>query len=382
MQIFTILPILLVIVPLAFMLAFVPYMTRETVSFGVTVSEYNYYSPTLRALRRKYATYSLIGSSVIIFSCLYFLIASKEKSTPLIGLLGTAVFTVYFITLYFIFYFKMKLIKQSLPIQVTTAQKVMVDTSFRQQKLIYSNYWFIIPFSIVIIMATITLLNYEALPDVIPTKFDIQGNVTSSTSKSYLSVIGLNLIQLAMIGLMMFVNWSIKTSKQQLSVTDPTTFAAKNIKFRRRWSLFTIVTSFLLTLLFAMIQINMFNPHQLFVQVISLTIPVVIILGAFVISIRSRQGGGDLRNPKKEQERSQAQPVNDDIHWKLGSIYFNRNDPSFSIEKRNGIGWTINFAHPLSWVFLSAIIALITKSGSMPVTAHHRKNGPKAQPSL
>ena len=359
MQIFTILPILLVIVPLAFMLAFVPYMTRETVSFGVTVSEYNYYSPTLRALRRKYATYSLIGSSVIIFSCLYFLIASKEKSTPLIGLLGTAVFTVYFITLYFIFYFKMKLIKQSLPIQVTTAQKVMVDTSFRQQKLIYSNYWFIIPFSIVIIMATITLLNYEALPDVIPTKFDIQGNVTSSTSKSYLSVIGLNLIQLAMIGLMMFVNWSIKTSKQQLSVTDPTTFAAKNIKFRRRWSLFTIVTSFLLTLLFAMIQINMFNPHQLFVQVISLTIPVVIILGAFVISIRSRQGGGDLRNPKKEQERSQAQPVNDDIHWKLGSIYFNRNDPSFSIEKRNGIGWTINFAHPLSWVFLSAIIALI-----------------------
>lgn len=359
MQLFTVLPILLVVVPLVSMLAFIPYMTRETVSFGVTVSEYNYYSPILRALRRKYATYSLIGSSVIIFSCLYFLIATNEKSSPLIGLLGTAIFTVYFITLNFVFYFKMKSIKQSLPNQVTTVQKVMVDTSFRQQKLIYSNYWFIIPFSIVIIMATITLLNYKALPNVIPMKFDFQGNVTSSTSKSYLSVLGLNLVQLATIGLMMFVNWSIKKSKQQLSVTDPATFAVKNIKFRRRWSLFTIVTSFLLTLLFAMIQINMIVPNPLLLKLVSFTIPVLIILGALLISLLSRQGGGDLRKPNNEKELSQSPPVNDDIHWKLGYIYFNRNDPSFSIEKRNGIGWTLNFAHPLSWVILIAIIAFI-----------------------
>ncbi|MBP1906169.1 putative membrane protein [Paenibacillus turicensis] len=359
MQLFILLPILFIIVPLVLMLSFIPYMTRETVSFGVTVSEFHYFSPTLRVLRRKYATYSLIGASVIILFCLYFVISQSEQSRSIISIIGVVVFTAYYITLNILFYYKMKLIKQSLPDQATTTQKIMIDTSFRQQKLTHSNYWFAIPFTIAIIMAVITLLNYDALPNVIPMKFDLQGNVTSSAPKTYLSVMGLSLVQLSTIGLMMFVNWSIKKSKQQLSVTNPTTFAVKNIKFRRRWSLFTIVTSFLLTFLFAMIQINMLVPHPLLLLMVSFTIPVLIILGALLISLLSRQGGGDLRNPKNEQERSQAQPVNDDVHWKLGYIYFNRNDPSFSIEKRNGIGWTLNFAHPLSWVILIGIIAFI-----------------------
>lgn len=359
MQLFILLPILFIIVPLVLMLSFIPYMTRETVSFGVTVSEFHYFSPTLRALRRKYATYSLIGASAIILSCLYFLISQNEQSGSIISIIGVVVFTSYYITLNILFHLKMKLIKQSLPDQATTMQKIMVDTSFRQQKLTHSNYWFAIPFTISIIIAIITLLNYDALPNVIPMKFDLQGNVTSSTPKTYLSVMGLSLVQLATIGLMMFVNWSIKKSKQQLSVTDPTTFAVKNIKFRRRWSLFTIVTSFLLTLLFAMIQINMIVPHPLLLLMVSFTIPVLIILGALLISLLSRQGGGDLRKPNNEKELSQSPPVNDDVHWKLGYIYFNRNDPSFSIEKRNGIGWTLNFAHPLSWGILIAIIAFI-----------------------
>lgn len=49
--------------------------------------------------------------------------------------------------------------------------------------------------------------------------------------------------------------------------------------------------------------------------------------------------------------------------WKWGIIYVNPNDPLMWVEKRNGLGWTLNFAHSKSYlivgVFLLTLAALI-----------------------
>jgi uncharacterized membrane protein len=55
--------------------------------------------------------------------------------------------------------------------------------------------------------------------------------------------------------------------------------------------------------------------------------------------------------------------MNDDIqkepkNWKWGFIYFNPNDSRSFVPKRVGIGWTINFARPVAYVFLVALILL------------------------
>jgi uncharacterized membrane protein len=42
--------------------------------------------------------------------------------------------------------------------------------------------------------------------------------------------------------------------------------------------------------------------------------------------------------------------------WIGGMIYYNRNDPALWVEKRIGVGWTLNFAHPVSWAFLAFVI--------------------------
>jgi len=49
----------------------------------------------------------------------------------------------------------------------------------------------------------------------------------------------------------------------------------------------------------------------------------------------------------------------DDRYWVWGLIYFNRGDPAFLVEKRFGVGYTFNFAHPFAWAML-AVIAAIT----------------------
>jgi len=51
----------------------------------------------------------------------------------------------------------------------------------------------------------------------------------------------------------------------------------------------------------------------------------------------------------------------DPSNYKLGIIYFNRQDPRYIVPKANqGFGWTLNFAHPyVFFVLLGILICLI-----------------------
>ncbi|WP_068963327.1 DUF5808 domain-containing protein [Desulfosporosinus sp. BG] len=40
-------------------------------------------------------------------------------------------------------------------------------------------------------------------------------------------------------------------------------------------------------------------------------------------------------------------------------FYFNKEDSNFLVPKAFGIGWTLNWANPISWVIILAIIGLI-----------------------
>jgi uncharacterized membrane protein len=40
-------------------------------------------------------------------------------------------------------------------------------------------------------------------------------------------------------------------------------------------------------------------------------------------------------------------------------FYYNKEDSNFLVPKAYGFGWTMNFANPISWVFILAIIGLI-----------------------
>ncbi|HEV7139458.1 MAG TPA: DUF5808 domain-containing protein [Steroidobacteraceae bacterium] len=39
-------------------------------------------------------------------------------------------------------------------------------------------------------------------------------------------------------------------------------------------------------------------------------------------------------------------------------VYFNRADPAFLVEKRFGVGYSFNFAHPVAWTLLALVVAI------------------------
>ena len=59
---------------------------------------------------------------------------------------------------------------------------------------------------------------------------------------------------------------------------------------------------------------------------------------------------------KKEQQEIWH---HDSKNWKLGFIYYNKEDKRWFAPKRIGLmGWTLNFAHPISYLLLVAIFAI------------------------
>jgi uncharacterized membrane protein len=85
------------------------------------------------------------------------------------------------------------------------------------------------------------------------------------------------------------------------------------------------------------------------------------------------QGGTRLVGPAGAGTGAVA-PVGDrtpDKYWKLGLFYINRHDPALFVEKRFGIGYTLNLGHPGVWVFLALLVAVFVAI-TLIVPSHHR----------
>jgi uncharacterized membrane protein len=63
-----------------------------------------------------------------------------------------------------------------------------------------------------------------------------------------------------------------------------------------------------------------------------------------------------VRTASNPDFTSEATP---DECWKLSSVYYNRADPALFVQRRIGVGYTLNFGQPMAWVLLLMIVGLI-----------------------
>jgi uncharacterized membrane protein len=94
-----------------------------------------------------------------------------------------------------------------------------------------------------------------------------------------------------------------------------------------------------------------------------------------------------LWHPQRSQRKANAltdrQPTSeifrdDDRYWYGGFFYNNPDDPALFVEKRYGLGWTLNFGHPQARLVLIGSLGVILVlsilpvliSGAVPVGCH------------
>lgn len=348
---------LLILIPSYLATIFIPYWTRRTESFGVTIPEEVYHSPLLKRLRKKYVQST---SLLALLLTLLFLFLSMGADEAQATILLTITILFYFIVtaiIYLIFHKRMKKIKAASAWSADETQEVVISTAFRKEKLTYSNLWFLISLFLTVGLIIYSIINYHLLPDQIPMQYSFSGEVTRSAEKSYLSILMVPAFQFFLIGVFIFSNSMIQLAKQQIDQSNPKLSLKRNSIFRKRWSLFLIITGNGIIALLTFVQIAMFHPvNKKLVVTISLIFNIAIIIYAIYLSFKLGQGGSRLYHVTGPGDTQINR--DDDRYWKLGVFYFNKEDPAVFLEKRFGIGWTINMARPHGWIILIIILGL------------------------
>lgn len=351
--------LLTTMIPTFLIMMFIPYWTRKTESFGVSIPEAMYNDASIKAMRKQYAVIIGVVSSIFIAVFLmfsFFLTVDEQVLSTIFGAI-IIIFLICSFLVYLHFYRKMKDLKQVENWFQGKTEQIVIDTQFRQQKLIYSNLWFIFSFIIAFITIIFTLQFYQLIPDRIPMQYNLSGEITNWVDKSYRTVLMMPVMQVYMSLLFLFINTIIAKAKQQVSVENPDKSLIQNITFRRRWSLFTIISGTALVIMFSLIQFSFFyEVEPTILYILPLVITFGIIIGAVILSITTGQGGSRLG--KVKSVTGQMIDRDEDRYWKLGQFYYNKEDPSLFLEKRFGVGWTNNWARPLSWIILLIIILL------------------------
>ena len=190
-------------------------------------------------------------------------------------------------------------------------------------------------------------LNLDRLPQRLPVHWGLEGpdRWVATTSASVLGFLALHTL------LCVFLAgsaWALLNWSRRISTSGPTAAAERH--FRRRVVQLIIVAEYFVA---APAWFALFQPTPLALNAWAGALTITML--AFAVSLlRAGQGGS------REAPATAAVPEGDhtpDACWKWGLFYVNPADPALLIEKRFGVGYTVNFGNRWSWALLVLILA-------------------------
>lgn len=354
-------------ISIGLLMGITPYINRRDIPFGVSIPVTDKTKEVVNAQKKSYLFINL-GIAIII-NIGIFLYGQFKPNIPeekLVYLCIVSLFIMLGISLvsYVLKHNELKKYKQTLSLEMKQTKKIVVDLSFRDEKLIFPTSYLVgINLAFVLVTVLLTVFNYQNIPDKLVTQWDFNMNPTTITEKTWGSVMMIPAMQVFITIVMAISNQAYLSAKQQIDGKNPTASSTKSKKFRRQSSLLNLVISILTQLLFVSIQLvtvfESISPKV--VMILSLVFTILIIGLVLWFSLYYGQSGDRLKTVEINEEeapKGNIVTVDDDENWKLGMFYFNKQDPSFWVEKRMGVGMTFNLAKWQSWAFLIGVIVL------------------------
>jgi uncharacterized membrane protein len=204
------------------------------------------------------------------------------------------------------------------------------------------------PFLILAIKGVYAQLHWNEIPNRFPVHWGFNGP-DRWVDRTPMAVFGSIAAVAAICALMLLIAYGTIYASRKVSVTGPA--AESERKFRR----ISVVGSVALAYVFAITlpPIKGGTPSIPYTPAFIL-IAVVIFVGMLI-----RYGQGGTRLAGESSSILNDEPVGDrtaDECWKLGFFYYNPSDPALVVEKRFGIGWTLNFGNRWSWLIIPVVL--------------------------
>ena len=345
-----------------------PYYSKRDIPFGVTLPETDEAKTVMAHQKKSYLMINLflsllIGLGIVMYGLFQHTIDLEKLM--FFSVLGLFLQLIVSMGVYLTKYKQLKTFKKGLTIDGLKQQKMVIDLSFRDEKLIFpTGYLVAVNLAFVLLTVVLTVSQYQHIPESFVTKWDMNMNPVIMTDKTWKSVLAIPAFQLFLTLVMGISNQSYLKGKQRIDVKNTEESIARNKKFRKQSSLLNFILSLLVQLLMMMIQLSIIfqqiTPQTLMVASLVFTVAILGIVLWF--SLCYGQGGDRLKKVNVSKETpvkiDESASFDDDAHWKLGMFYFNQEDPSFWVEKRMGLGMTFNFAKWQSWAFLIGVIII------------------------
>ncbi|MDO5042260.1 MAG: DUF5808 domain-containing protein [Slackia sp.] len=342
------------------LLAFTPYLMRRNECFATTVPAAAQNDPRLRALKKRYAAFMIALTVVCTIASLgagALIISGNDAAGVAIECSSVAVLAIASFALMLAGRRKVIAIKHAEGWQAQHKQTVAVAAEEDLPGALPLA-WNLLYIPVILATAGIGFVLYPSMPDMLPMHADFAGNVTNYTSKSIGSAIGFPvLFEVFMAACLTFSHWTILRSKRAVDPSAPAASALAYGLFARAQSVFLLVVGIVcgggIGMLFLLSSAGFITLGQAGAIVLLLTVPVV--GGSIALSVVYGQAGSRVFLRLQGEDELLA---DDDEHWKLGIIYFNRDDASLFLPERFGIGWTINFARPAAWAIVAGFIVI------------------------
>lgn len=345
-----------------------PRLGRKSLSFGVRIPSAQWASPKVSAIRRLYERAGMLLTAVIaIPAVLSFLLWEFDTPWPALAYTGALmVLLAGFGALYLICHSRMRLLKAGTDWDRTADNLVSIQTDFQHGKTSPSPLWFLPMGLSAAVSLLLILLFYGQAPDPVPTHFNGKGLADAWSPKRPGTFLTGPAMQLVLLAVFAFAWISIRRSKQQIDPSQPDASAEQNRRFRYAWSAFVLAAGNAMCWMFGMIPLSMLGmvPASWFLSV-TVGVTIAVLAASVWLSIRYGQGGTRLRSAQAVDAGSVINR-SDDRHWLFGVFYFNPEDPALFLEKRFGIGWTMNFGRPMAWVVVGMLVLLIVGSFFLP----------------
>ncbi len=257
-----------------------------------------------------------------------------------------------------VFHFNKKTLqwKKRTQTNLSAQDKVIIDTAFRQGKLTVSPWWFVVSFAVVFAHFLFVNLKYDQFPQRLAVHYNIQGQADRFVQKSWWAVNQLPVISLGIVLLMLGIFYVIKRSRQEIDPSNPKISLQQDRKFRIYWSGYVALISVLMPVYFFYFSYAILVGH--FITWAVWAFPALIILLTIGLALYTGQSGYRLKTTMTDSGQIKAMR-NDDRYWIGGILYCNKKDPAVFVEKRVGVGWTINICNTWGVLILIAVLLLI-----------------------
>jgi len=331
--------------------AIVPFLVRKNFVFGITIPEPFVKDETLKKYKVQYSC-SVFAISVALVVILLVLASSDMTENKLAMLSFTSIYIVFIVPfmLYILFHYKTKRHKQFSKWSEQIVEVHSTDLSIREKSSVVSSTFFTVPIVLTLALIAFTYMSYDQIPDVFASHWNAKGEVDGWSEKSRLSVIFLPIVLLGMQLMFWGMAAGINASKVQLSAQDKKKSVQREIAQRKYGLLFLVAMNYSVTILYSVLQYTTIIQQEESLSAFNFTFiafMVITFVGLLFFIWKVSK-----HNEQFESIKSNETAVNDDQYWKWGVVYYNSNDPSLFVQKKHGVGWTINIGNKWSYVIL------------------------------